>query len=64
MQCHRKISKFLKINLVTQSEAKIRSCKNGRIESDDLKTGATSKHGLDVKMIGGVLDGCLDKNAL
>ena len=31
--------------------------KNGEIESDDLKTGAIPKHGLDVKMIGVVLDG-------
>ena len=38
--------------------------KNGRIESDDLKTGAISKHGLDMKTIGVVLDGFLNKKVL
>ena len=38
--------------MVAQSEAKIRSCENGGIESNDLKTGAISKHGLDVETIG------------
>ena len=38
--------------------------KNGRTESDDLKTGTIPKHGLDVKMIEVVLDGCLTKKVL
>ena len=38
--------------------------KNGGIESDNLKTGAIAKHWLDVKTIGVVLDGCLNRKVL
>ena len=38
--------------------------KKGGIKSDDLKTGAISKHGLDFEIIRIVLDGCLNENVL
>ena len=50
----RKISKFPKIDLV-------RYHKNGRIKADDFETGAISKHGLKLKIIKIMLDGCLNE---
>ena len=38
--------------------------KNGRIKSDDTKTGAISNHGLDVETIQIMLDGCLNEKVL
>ena len=48
--------------MVTWGETKIKCHKNGKMESDDLETGAIPKYGLDVEMIEIMLDGCLDKN--
>ena len=58
----RKISKFSKIALVIQDGAKIRNHKNGGIESNDQRTGAIPKYGLDVKMIEIMLDGCQNED--
>ena len=38
--------------------------KNGRIESDDQKTGAIPKYELDVKMIEIMLGGCQNEDIL
>ena len=38
--------------------------KNGRIKSDNLKTGPIPKYEQDVKTIGVVLDACLNKKVL
>ena len=38
--------------------------KNGGMKSDNLKTGIIPKHEQDMKMIGVVLDACLNKKVL
>ena len=45
-------------------EQKLGIMKNGRIKSDNPETGAISKHGLDLEMIGIILDGCLNEDIL
>ena len=37
---------------------------NGRTKSDDLETGTISKCGLDLEMIGTMMDRCLNENIL
>ena len=59
-----KSQNFQKLTWSHRVKKKSGVTKNGGIESDNLKTGAISKYGIDVKMIKIMLDGCLDKKVL
>ena len=58
-----KILEILKVDSLKEDEIQICYCSsNGGTESDDFEPVIISKHGLDLEMIGTVMDKCLKEN--